>query len=217
MITAGRIQAGDNVTSQDKKDITDATNYLFSQENKTPPSWLGYSLTSLDKFESVYGFAQEFYDPGRTPGVETTYLSIRTQSTPVSLVGYQFYIPRDIHLGDFATSIDTNTATYELSYTSNSFEKNNTGTPSIVIKRGGKILLDGNLDEFAAQLLLKYPVVKNNPSQGDMQVPSLELAYEIKGDGVTVKILYQVVTFTVDTNGATTKYFELQGILFKES
>jgi len=218
MINAGRIQPGNNVSLQDKKDITDATNYLFTQENKSPPSWLAYSLSSIDKFESVYGFAQEFYDPGRTPGIQASYLSIRTQSTPVSLAGYQFYIPRDMQQGDFVTSIETSNATYELSYTTNSFAiKNNTGTPSIIIKKGSKILLDGNLDEFAAQLLLKYPIGNNNSPQSDIQVPSLELSYEIKGDGVSIKLLYQVATFTVDTTGATTKYFELQGILFKES
>ncbi len=218
MLIDGKVVSGTAVSSKDKKDITDATIYLYQQENKKAPTWLLSDMPSLGEFKKVYGFDQEFYDPGRNPVTNSTSITLRPESKPISIEGYSYYIPRDISQTSIGTTISTSKGNYQLLFVGNIADmKGGTTTPSIIVKKDGNTILDKNLSEFASGLKSKYPADTSSNPKGDRIVPFNELSVKFEGTGVSIELIFQVVTFSSDGQGNNTEYFELQGILFKES
>ncbi|MHB1483667.1 MAG: DUF4153 domain-containing protein [Saccharofermentanales bacterium] len=219
MLVNGEIRPGSNVDKKDRQDMTDATLYLFRQENKTAPQWVTKSLPTTDNFESVFGFPQEFYSGGNFPGTNTKYISLRIDNTPVSLEDYKFYIPKSIldYTGSKqAVVITTEKGDYRLTYDTNPGNKDANFIPKIDITFNGENVLSSTLDAFADTLKTRYVTASGAITQGEQMIPLSEMSYVITGSKAAVKLVFQNVSFTVDAGSVVSQTFEIQGIYFKE-
>lgn len=220
MLKDGKITSNQNVSSNDKIDITDATEYLYKQENKTAPGWLVASLPSINEFTTVYGFNPEYSrDNGQNPINQASYVVFRPDYSPIPLDGYQYFITRELIDSKNEISIDTDKGRYTFQYNYSSADiKAGTGTntPELVIKLKNREVLNKNLDDFKSALISKYPVGFSDSNKGDRLIPIKDMTCVISGESIQVMLVFQSITFTTESSGKQTIYFETQGIYFKE-
>lgn len=213
MLSGGKITAGKNIAEKARQDITDATNYLLNQENRTAPGWLMASL-SLNDFGTVYGFPQEFYgNNGQTPGTQTSSVYLHPEYTPMALENYLFYISGDTLNNNKNISFTTAKGTYTLVY---NYIQGSAQTPEITVSIDKKEVLNKTLDEYKTQLAAKYPIGSSATQKGELQVPLEDMTYTISGSTVQIKIVLQSASFSTDPSGKSFVDFQIQGIYFKE-
>ena len=214
MLSGGMITAGENIAEKARQDITDATDYLYNQENRTAPVWLLTSLPSLADFATIYGFPQEFYgNNGQTPGNQSSSLYLHPEYAPVALENYQFYISGEALNNNKNIVITTGKGTYSLAF---NYTQGSGQTPGITITLDKKEVLNKTLDDYKTQLVAKYPVGSSSTPKGDLQVPLADLTSVITGSTVQVKIVFQSVNLSMDPSGKMFTDFQVQGIYFKE-
>ncbi len=219
MLADGKIVAGSDVPSMDRQDITDATNYLFDQENRTAPDWVSTSLPNIYDFATVYGFAQEYYDGNKQgPANQTEYLYLHSEYTPVPLEDYQYYVSRNTLENSKNVSIKTTKGLYDLSWDYALADvKKGIATPNLTVKFKGKQVLSTDLSDYESRLTAKYPLNSVNSGKGELAVPVEDMIFVIKGEAVQVKLVFQTVTITKDSTGKLTFNFGVEGVYFKET
>ena len=214
MLSDGRVVPGNNIALKAREDITDATNYLFGQENRAAPAWLLSSMPSLTEFPKVYGFTQEFYQGnGQTPGNQLYSVYLHSEYGPVALENYQFYLSKETLDNTKNSSIPTAKSTYILAFT---YLPGGGKAPAVTVSSGQKEVLKGDLEDYKTKLAAKYPVGSSSSQKGDLLVPAQDLTFVIAGDTVQIKVVLQSVTFTTDPSGNPFSDFQIQGIYFKE-
>lgn len=219
MIKDGKVVSSTKVSSKDKKDITDAVNYLYEQGNRKAPKWLLDSLPSTQTFSKTFGFDQEYYDSSSRPDQVFTYMSIRADKLAVALDGFQFFIARDNAQSFLETTVTTSAGDYNVTYGSNVSEnKSGSESPNIIVTKDNKKIIDTNLDDFSKALDEKYfSKAASGNKQTDQIVPLEDLSFSVKGEGVMLELYFEYANYNDDGNGNKTYTYELFGILFKET
>jgi hypothetical protein len=222
MLVSGEIVAGENLTTKDQQDITDATNYLYGQENKTAPDWLLAAMPDTGSFEAVYGFPQSYYgQDGVIPGGEQHNLTLRPENSAFPISDYDYYLLANTMQNGQEFLIETDKGVFTLVTTySVDYDQVKKGLGdskfTLTVSLDGQSLLQTNLEDYIAQIVGKYPVGSSGQNGESLAIPVGEMTYTVKGDGVQVMVLFNSITLTEDSSGNKGVYFEINGVCFKE-
>lgn len=192
-----------------KGEITDAVDFISYSEKTNTPAWFRKDLNEGSKFKETFGFEktygvypEDFDYMGSNVMLETEVIDISDYPLAVNI--------NMIEKTDVDTSFKGRDGNYQIIW-----ETEPGGIPKITVKLDDRIIIEEDLKEYLAELILKYPLDGDNEGRGK-EAPFEDMSLILEGEDLSILIVLNNVNFYYDKyQEDVDHYVSIQGVYMK--
>ena len=186
--------------------ITQAVDFVSNSEKTNTPIWFKKDLNDEKVFKDTFGFEKTYglYDSQ----LDYNSANFSLKSDVIDISEYSFKLNIDINeQTDTSKTFESEKGTYEIRVV-NEF----TGIPRITVKLKDSIIIEKDMEEYLSDLLIKYPLDKNIPTQ----LPLEDMSLTLENEDVAVLLVFNNINAYFDkVKDKTDYYVSFDGIYIK--
>ena len=195
MIENGAIVPNSSLSDKDKSVITDGMQYLYDVKETDKVQGVSADFEMYNDFESTFGFSP-YYETVNAVEQGTNYWYSLDTTKPVEIGSYDYMITASgnnyagKNQDGTVTAITDQGKQYEAAVL--------TGSDKIDIQirdENGKVLLTSSVVELINKVVL------NNSSVSDGQIAPKDMTFDVTGNGVSMRIIFQNMSKSESSSG----------------
>lgn len=193
-----------------REKITDSVSFLAGTEDAKLPVWFDKELSDSSVFKTKLGFEQAFMKSQNVGPLGQTGTALTLPNEAIDISDYRWAVQMQNYenvKGDATVTVNGEKGVYTISW---SAAASVNGTPTLIIKRDGHVILKQSMNDYIDQITAAFPPGRSDSAKATAKDMSLQL----DTPDVTVLLVFSNININVDPSQDTVSYWLNLNVLY---